>query len=41
MDSFSVGIHLIFIPATVAVGFVLGWIVRGAAERPRLPPDRR
>jgi hypothetical protein len=38
MENFPVGIHLIFIPVSIAVGFVLGWIIRGAAEGPRRRP---
>lgn len=28
---FPWGIHLIFVPISVALGFLLGWIVRGKA----------
>ena len=35
MDNFPVGIHLIFIPATLALGLLLGWIIRGLAEAQR------
>jgi hypothetical protein len=43
MDEFPIGIHLIFIPATLALGFILGWILRGAAAGPprRPRPERR
>ncbi len=32
-SSFPFFIHVITIPITLAVGFFLGWVFRGAAER--------
>jgi len=39
-QGFPVGIHLIFIPLTLIIGFVLGWLVRGVASQPpKRPPE--
>ena len=35
MENFPVGIHVIFIPATLGVGVLLGWIIRGISEGQR------
>jgi hypothetical protein len=32
-SSFPLVIHIVTIPLTAAIGFFLGWIFRGAAER--------
>jgi hypothetical protein len=32
MDNFPLGIHLVTIPLTLALGFLIGWIARAAAS---------
>lgn len=38
LGNFPVGIHILTIPLVLALGFLLGWLARGAATPPRRPP---